>query len=86
MDTLFNDFPSKYEELSSLLNERREKQLKERGKVDYQVADIDKSKMQDYARRAAEEAARWNAALNKEKKVLLFDIILLRLNIVINLI
>ena len=68
MDVLFNDFPAKYEELSTILNERRETQLKERGKVDYQVADIDKSKMQEYGRRAAEEAARWNSALNREKK------------------
>lgn len=68
MDVLFADFPVKFDELTRNLNERRDNQLKERGKVQYQVADIDKSKLQEYGRQAAEEAALWNAALNREKR------------------
>ncbi|KAF2367258.1 Zinc finger PHD-finger [Trinorchestia longiramus] len=68
MDILFADFPLKFEELSRNLNERRDHQLKEQGKVDYQVANIDKSRLHEYGRQAAEEAACWNAALNREKR------------------
>lgn len=32
------------------------------------MANIDKSKMQEYGRKAAADAARWNAAFNKEKR------------------
>lgn len=36
--------------------------------VNYSLANIDKSKMQEYGRKAAEDAARWNASFNKEKR------------------
>ncbi|KAA0199634.1 hypothetical protein HAZT_HAZT001025 [Hyalella azteca] len=68
MDILFADFPAKFEELSKHLSERRDNQLKQQGKVDYQLANIDKSKLHEYARQAAEEAALWNAALCREKR------------------
>lgn len=36
--------------------------------VNYSMANIDKSKMQEYGRKAAADAARWNASFNKEKR------------------
>ncbi|MPC27465.1 PHD finger protein 10 [Portunus trituberculatus] len=36
--------------------------------VNYSMANIDKSKMQEYGRKAAADAARWNANFNKEKR------------------
>ncbi|XP_047471830.1 transcription initiation factor TFIID subunit 3-like isoform X2 [Penaeus chinensis] len=68
LDVMFNDFPSKFDELQRLLRERKENEMKERGKVNYSMANIDKSKMQEYGRKAAADAARWNAAFNKEKR------------------
>ena len=32
------------------------------------MANLDKSKMQEYLTKAAEDAARWNAAFNREKR------------------
>ena len=40
----------------------------ERFQLNNRVADLDKSRMAEYARRAAEDTARYNAALNREKK------------------
>ncbi|CAL4073264.1 unnamed protein product, partial [Meganyctiphanes norvegica] len=68
LDVMCNDFPSKFESLSSLMREKQEKEIREKGKVDYTLANIDKSKMQEYARKAAEQAARWNSNLNKERR------------------
>lgn len=68
LDVMFNDFPGKFEELQRLLRERKENEIRERGKVNYSLANIDKSKMQEYGRKAAEDAARWNASFNKEKR------------------
>jgi len=68
LDVMCNDFPSKFEALSTLMREKQEKEIREKGKVDYSLANIDKSKMQEYARKAAEQAARWNSNLNKERR------------------
>lgn len=68
LDVMFNDFPAKFEELQRLLRERKENEMRERGKVNYSMANIDKSKMQEYGRKAAADAARWNASFNKEKR------------------
>lgn len=68
LDVMFNDFPAKFEELQRLLRERKENEMRERGKVNYSMANIDKSKMQEYGRKAAADAARWNANFNKEKR------------------
>ena len=68
LDVMFADFPDKFEELQELLRDRHEKSIKDHGKVDYRVADLDKSKIHEYCRKAAEDAARWNANLNKERR------------------
>ncbi|KAK3877945.1 hypothetical protein Pcinc_017349, partial [Petrolisthes cinctipes] len=68
LDVMFNDFPGKFEELQRLLREKKENEIRERGKVNYSLANIDKSKMQEYGRKAAADAARWNSNFNKEKR------------------
>ncbi|XP_068228636.1 uncharacterized protein [Palaemon carinicauda] len=68
LDVMLSDFPSKFEELQRLLRERKEDEMKERGKVNYSMANLDKSKMQEYLVKAAEDSARWNAAFNREKR------------------
>ena len=68
LDVMFQDFPDKFEELQDILRIRHEKDIKDQGKVDYQVPDLDKSKMHEYSRKAAEDAARFNANLNKERR------------------
>ncbi|RXG71901.1 PHD finger protein 10 [Armadillidium vulgare] len=67
LDIMFNDFPSKYEELQRVLREKKENQLKEKGKVEYQIVNLDKSKMKEYSRKAALNASKWNAAFNRER-------------------
>ena len=36
--------------------------------VTYNIVHLDKSKMEEYSRKAAADAARWNALFNKEKR------------------
>lgn len=67
MELMSKDYPGKYREYIQVLQEKEQRSINEKHR-EYQSVSVDKSKMADFAKKAVQSAAEYNAHLNQERK------------------